>query len=46
MNLESEDDIIEDMEHVAAEMKNDVELNKKIKNLINEFICNYIHIYL
>ena len=44
MNLESEDEIIEDMEHVAAEMKNDVEL--KIKNQTNEFVCIYIHIHL
>ena len=29
---ESEDEIIEDMEQIAAEMKNDVELNKTVED--------------
>ena len=38
MNSESEDENIEDMEQVAAEMKNDVELNKTG--------CLYLHTHL
>ena len=32
MNSESEDEIIEDMEQVAADMKNDIELNKTVED--------------
>ena len=32
MNSESKDEIIEDMEQVAAEMKNHVELNKTVED--------------
>ena len=32
MNSESEDEIIEDIEQVAAEMKNDVECNKTVED--------------
>ena len=32
MSSESEDEIIEDMEQVAADMKNDVELNKTVED--------------
>ena len=32
MNSEIEDEIIEYMEHIAAEMKNNVELNKTVED--------------
>ena len=32
INSESEDEIIEDMEQVAADMKNDIELNKTVED--------------
>ena len=44
---ESEDEIIEDMEQIAAEMKNDVELNKTVEdNKSNQWVCLYLHTYL
>ena len=32
INSESENEIIEDMEQVAADMKNDIELNKTVED--------------
>ena len=35
INSESENEIIEDMEQVAADMKNDIELNKTVEDKKN-----------
>ena len=43
IDSESEDEIIENMEQVAAGMKSDVELDKTAEDT-NEFVCIYIHI--
>ena len=44
---ESKDDIIEDMEQVAADMKNEVELNNTVEDKeSNKLVCLYLHTYL
>ena len=47
ISSESEDEINVDMEQVAAEMKNNVELNKTVEdNKSNQWVCLYLHTYL
>ena len=47
ISSESEDEIIEDMEQVAAEMKKYVELNKTVEDKeSNQWVCLYLHTYL
>ena len=47
ISSESEDEIIEVMEQVAAEMKKYVELNKTVEDKeSNQWVCLYLHTYL
>ena len=47
INSEREDEIIEDMELVADETKNDVELNNTVEDKeSNKLVCLYLHTYL
>ena len=47
ISSESEDEIIEDMEQVAAEMKKYVELNETVEDKeFNQWVCLYLHTYL
>ena len=46
-DVSSEDEIIEDMEQVAAEMEKYVELNKTVEDKeSNQWVCLYFHTYL
>ena len=46
ISSESEDEINVDMEQVAAEMKNNVELNKTVEdNEFNQWVWLYLHTY-
>ena len=46
ISSESEDEINMDMEQVAAEMKNNVELNKTVVDTkANQWVCLYLHTY-
>ena len=47
ISSESEDEIIENMEQVAAKMKKYVELNKTVEDKeSNQWVCLYLHTYL